>query len=66
MQPLKDGVLAETINVSEVAFRALQTGYCTYRELDSVLSLEDALNLIEVSQVASYNKEKIEYFSRQE
>ena len=64
--PLKEGVLAETVNISEVAFRALQTGFCSYYDLATRVGLEGALNMIEASQVAQYNKEKIRYFSEQQ
>ena len=37
-------------------FQALQTGLVSYVELDTVLGLEDALNIIEVHQVAEHNK----------
>ena len=40
-------------------FQALQTGLVSYVELDSVLSLEDALDIIEVHQVAKENELRI-------
>lgn len=54
------------MNVSEVVFRALQTGMCTYTELHTTLGLEAALNIIEVHQVAQYNKDKLDYFAKQD
>lgn len=65
-RPFQEGFLAKTVNVSETAFRAMQTGYCTYMDLYTKIGLEGALNLIEIWQVAEYNRNKIEYFSRQE
>ena len=47
------------MNVSDTVFQALQTGLVSYVELDSVLSLEDALDIIEVHQVAKENELRI-------
>ncbi|WP_218117390.1 hypothetical protein [Photorhabdus luminescens] len=61
--PLKDGVLAETVNVSSVVYQVISAGnkgYATLHELSTIYSLEDALNLIEVHQVSEYNKRLIE------
>ena len=58
--------MAETVNVSEVAFRAMQTGYCSYNDLSSCIGLEGALNIIEISQVAKYNEEYIKYLHEQD
>ncbi|MDS7935670.1 hypothetical protein RMB03_17385 [Acinetobacter sp. V91_7] len=55
--PLRAGALAETINISTVASAVLKTGLASYCELDTVLSLEDALNIIEADQVAKYNEQ---------
>lgn len=66
MAPLQDGVLAVTVNMSDIAFRALQTNLCTYMDLATKIGLEGAMNIIEASQVATYNREKIKYFSEQE
>ena len=41
-------------------FQALQTGLVSYVELDSVLSLEDAMDIIEVHQVAKENERRIQ------
>ena len=41
-------------------FQALQTGLVSFVELDTVLSLEDALDIIEVSQVAKENERRIQ------
>lgn len=58
--PFAKGVLVEAVNVSKVASQVLATGMCTYIDLDTRLSLEDALNIIEIHQVAEYNKQVIE------
>ena len=58
--PLAEGVLANVVNVSKVTSQVLATGMCTYIDLGAVLSLEDALNIIEIHQVAEYNKQVIE------
>ena len=36
------------------------SGLASYLELDTVLSLEDALNILEVHQVAEYNKQLVQ------
>lgn len=41
-------------------FQALQTGLVSFVELDTVMGLEDALDIIEVHQVAEENKRRIE------
>jgi c-di-GMP-related signal transduction protein len=56
---LKDDALVKSLNVSSTVFQALQTGLVSYVELDSVLSLEDALDIIEVHQVAKENELRI-------
>lgn len=63
--PIKDGVLAKCSNVSNTVFQALQTGLVSYVELDSVLGLEDALNIIEVDQVAKNNERTIQEISKE-
>lgn len=57
---MKEDALAKCSNVSTTVFQALQTGLVSYVELDSVLSLEDALDIIEVHQVAEENKRRFE------
>jgi len=52
--------MARTLNVSPTVFQALKTGLVSYIDLDSYLSLEDALNVIEIHQVAEQNKMVIE------
>ena len=56
---MKDDALVKSLNVSSTVFQALQTGLVSYVELDSVLSLEDALGIIEVHQVAKENELRI-------
>jgi len=56
---LKDDALVKSLNVSSTVFQALQTGLVSYVELDSILSLEDALDIIEVHQVAKENELRI-------
>lgn len=63
--PLKDGALAKCVNVSNTVFQALQTGLVSYVELDSVLGLEDALNIIEVHQVAKNNERIIQEIQKE-
>ena len=63
--PFAKGVLVEAVNVSKVAGQVLATGMCTYIDLDTRLSLEDALNIIEIHQVAEYNKQVIELHGNQ-
>jgi len=46
-------------------FQALQTGLVSYVELDSVLGLEDALNIIEVHQVAKNNERIIQEIQKE-
>lgn len=49
-------MLAQPVNISRTCFDALSTGLCTYTELDTILSLEDALNIIEFAKVKQYNE----------
>ena len=56
---MKDDALVKSLNVSSTVFQALQTGLVSYVELDSVLRLEDALDIIEVHQVAKENELRI-------
>ena len=56
---MKDDALVKSLNVSSTVLQALQTGLVSYVELDSVLSLEDALDIIEVHQVAKENELRI-------
>ena len=61
---MKDDALVKSLNVSSTVFQALQTGLVSYVELDSVLSLEDALDIIEVHQVAKENELRIKEFNK--
>lgn len=64
-QELIEGVLAVPNNVSELIFRALNTGMCTMGELNTTLDIEDALDLIECWQVVKYNDYKLKYLENQ-
>ena len=57
---MKDDALVKSLNVSSTVFQALQTGLVSYVELDTVLSLEDALDIIDVHQVAKENERRIQ------
>lgn len=65
-QGLKEGAFASTLNVSEIVYRALMTGMCSYHELSTCIGFEAAFNIIEVKQVADYNESKIKYLASQE
>lgn len=65
MQHFKEGVLAKPVNISEVAYRAILTGHCTYLDLNTRLGLEDALNIIEIDQVAKHNEDTMRYIQEQ-
>ena len=54
--PIREDVMAKPVNVSKTVYQALQTKMVTYVELDTILSLEDVLNILEVNQVAEYNE----------
>ena len=58
--PIREDVLAKPVNVSKVVYQVLQTKMATYVELNTVLSLEDALDILEVDQVAKYNESVFE------
>ena len=58
--PIRDDVLAKPVNVSKVVYQVLQTKMATYVELSTVLSLEDALDILEVDQVAKHNESVFE------
>lgn len=57
--PLNESALASSLNVSRTVYQALTTGLVSYVELDTVLSLEDALNIIEVDRVMKHNENLI-------
>ena len=46
-------------------FQALQTGLVSYVELDTVLGLEDALDIIEAHQVAKENQRRLDELARE-
>ena len=58
--PIREDVLAKPVNVSKVVYQVLQTKMATYVELNTVLSLEDALDILEVDQVAKHNESVFE------
>ena len=58
--PIREDVLAKPVNVSKVVYQVLQTKMATYVELSTVLSLEDALDILEVDQVAKHNESVFE------
>jgi hypothetical protein len=41
------------------------SGLASYIELDTVLSLEDALNILEVHQVNEYNKQLVQKYGNE-
>ena len=63
---MRDDVLAHTPNMSEIVFRALQTGLCTYMDLKTRIGYESAMNIIEADQVMKYNEAKIRYLLEKE
>ncbi|MCX8745407.1 hypothetical protein J3U68_08295 [Snodgrassella sp. B3882] len=48
-----------------LASQVMLSGLASYIELDTVLSLEDALNILEVHQVAEYNKQLVQKYGKQ-
>jgi hypothetical protein len=46
-------------------FQALQTGLVSYVELDTILGLEDTLNIIEVHQVAKNNEQVMQEIAKE-
>jgi len=54
--PLNQEAFARCVNLSSQAYYVLDNGLATYADLDTHLTLEDALNLIEFHQVSQHNK----------
>lgn len=54
--PLNTEAFARCANLSGQAFYVLDNGLATYAELDSHLTLEDAITMIEFHQVSAHNK----------
>jgi hypothetical protein len=54
--PLNTEAFARCVNLSSQAFYVLDNGLATYAELDSHLTLEDAITMIEFHQVSAHNK----------
>ena len=48
--------------MSKVVNQVMLSGLATYAELDSILGLEDALNILEVHQVSEYNKQVVQKY----
>jgi hypothetical protein len=57
--------LARTVNVSNIASQVIMSGLASYIELDTVLSLEDALNILEVHQITEYNKQLVQKYGNE-
>lgn len=58
--PLNEAAFASCENLSKEAYYILYHGLATYAELDSQLTLEDAITLIEFHRVAEHNKALLE------
>jgi hypothetical protein len=54
--PLNTEAFARCVNLSAQAYYVLDNGLATYAELDSHLTLEDAITMIEFHQVSAHNK----------
>ncbi len=54
--PLNTEAFARCVNLSSQAFYVLDNGLATYADLDSHLTLEDAITMIEFHQVSQHNK----------
>lgn len=54
--PLNTEAFARCVNLSGQAFYVLDNGLAAYADLDSHLTLEDAITMIEFHQVSQHNK----------
>lgn len=54
--PLNMEAFARCINLSGQAYYVLDNGLASYADLDSRLTLEDAVTMIEFHQVSQHNK----------
>jgi hypothetical protein len=54
--PLNTEAFARCVNLSAQAYYVLDNGLATYADLDSHLTLEDAITMIEFHQVSAHNK----------
>lgn len=54
--PLNTEAFAKCVNMSGEAYYVIHHDLARYAELDSHLTLEDAINLIEFHQVSQHNK----------
>lgn len=58
--PLNQDAFAKCVNLSSEAYYCLHHKLATYAELDTVLTLEDAFNLIEFHRVSTHNDALLE------
>lgn len=58
--PLNTAAFAKCENLSGEAYYVLYHGLATYAELDTHLTLEDAITLIEFHHVSEHNKKLLE------
>lgn len=58
--PLNTEAFAKCVNLSGQAYYILDNSLASYAELDSHLTLEDAITMIEFHQVSEHNKALIE------
>lgn len=54
--PLNSEAFARCVNLSSQAYFVLENRLATYSELDTHLTLEDAVTMIELHQVSEHNK----------
>lgn len=54
--PLNTEAFARCVNLSAQAYYVLDNGLAAYADLDSHLTLEDAITMIEFHQVSAHNK----------
>jgi hypothetical protein len=58
--PLNTEAFAKCVNLSAQAYYVLDNGLASYADLDSRLTLEDAITMIEFHQVSGHNKALME------
>ena len=63
--PLNVKAFASCANLSQQALAAIESGRASYAELDSQLTLEDAINIIELDQVINHNQSLMEELRRE-
>lgn len=54
--PLNSEAFARCVNLSSQAYFVLENRLATYSELDTHLTLEDAVTMIELHQVSEHNR----------